>query len=155
MFIVVKETTESWLCCFVVPRQALVERHRLCALWRRVLCKELLFVVGGAPGNDSSATGWKLVKALATGCSGRCPKTAKSRFQARLERVTTALQKKNQGHRQMARFLCTCNATTFKMLLLRIHRKAQLASPEPFDPHGPEDANLPRSNPKGIMMTHG
>src|SRR5271156_7028890 len=80
MFIVVKETTESWLCCFVVPRQALVERHRLCALWRRVLCKELLLLVEGAPGNDSSATDWKLVKALATGCSGRCPKTAKSRF---------------------------------------------------------------------------
>jgi hypothetical protein len=47
-----------------------------------------------------------LVKALSHGiCSGR--------LQARLERVTTGPCKANQRHRQMARFICKCNATTF------------------------------------------
>jgi hypothetical protein len=133
------------------------EKYTGCALCgEEVLCKELLLLLlEGLRGMTVSATGWKLVKALATRCSGRCLKTAKSRFQVRLEKVTTALQKKIRPTVKWPDSFACATPQRFKMLLLRIHRVAQLALPEPFDPHGPKDANLPRSTPRGIMMTHG
>jgi len=51
---------------------------------------------GGAPGNHGSATGWKLVKALATRRSGRCAKTGKSR-QGSPRKGNCALPKKTRA----------------------------------------------------------